>query len=126
MLSAELSQCRCNPQSDRYSCLLIHVCSGNGRISVCAFSGLSRYKQDKHFTSKPVNYIAQTNTTRNGLKASLNSLPSSRFSIFARWGRISRFHFLKVCISFCSWLMTTAISVSCIHFSLRDSSIASC
>lgn len=43
-------------------------------ISVWAFSGLSRYRQDRHFTSKPVSHMAQTNTTRSGLAGSLNSL----------------------------------------------------
>ena len=53
-------------------------------------------------TSKPVSHIAQTNTIRNGVSASLNSLSNFRFSIFVRCDRISSPHFWKVRISFCS------------------------
>ena len=95
-------------------------------IRVCAFNGLSRYKHDKHFTSNPVNHIAHTKTIRSGFLESLNSLSNSRFSIFSLCGLISKCHSLKVWISFCSWLITTAISVSCIHFSFRLNSCASC
>ena len=95
-------------------------------IRVCAFNGLSRYRHESDFTSKPVSHMAQTNTMRRGFSRSLYSLSSSRVSNFLRCGMMSLPHFWKYWISFCSCEMTTAISVSFIHESFSFNTCTSC
>ena len=73
-------------------------CKGGGESSSSSGNGGGEVTE-----MKEIEYEMTKNKQRTGANVNLmNSLSNSRFSIFVRCDLMSRSHFLKVWISFCS------------------------